>query len=156
MNQPFSHPELITLHTGMYRALNFIDDPQATKCWTFLPLKAWIWGLFNSFDSCKDRSLCRAPSLILLKIETFQSLLSPIRVNTDGRFSTWDDCSLSNTNWAFSLSLSSNSFAEMCWTTDCLPFRCLEILTSCYGIKPSPTLETPIEPPTLESFSEFH
>jgi len=28
------------------------------------------------------------PSLILLKIETLQSLLFPIRVNTDGRFST--------------------------------------------------------------------
>jgi len=37
------------------------------------------------------------PSLILLKTETVRSLLSPIRVNTDGCFSPKGDCSLSNT-----------------------------------------------------------
>jgi len=38
---------------------------------------------------------CR-PSLIILKIKTLRSLLSPIRVNTNGRFSTGDNYSLLN------------------------------------------------------------
>jgi len=45
----------------------------------------------------KTKGFGREPSLILLKTETLRPLLSPIQVNTEGRFSTEGDCSLSNT-----------------------------------------------------------
>jgi len=45
----------------------------------------------------KTEGFGRKPSLIMLKIETLRSLLYPIRVNTNERFSSGDDCSLSNT-----------------------------------------------------------